>query len=71
MHRNSTQEECLEFRGIPVESKEDTNKLVCSVASPLQVKVDETDISVSHRLLVSTDAKYPPAIMDFIRTTRC
>ena len=39
---------CLEIKGIPVKSEEDTDEIVEKVAEA--VSVDKADISVSHRL---------------------
>jgi len=42
--------ECLEIRGIPVAKDEDTNEIVRKVCDLVDVKVNDMDISVSHRL---------------------
>ena len=41
--------ESLEIRGIPTTLKENTDEIVKSIGSLLDVKIEEQDISVSHR----------------------
>ena len=41
---------CLEIRGIPITTDEDTNAIVIKMASKIGVQVKEEYISVSHRL---------------------
>ena len=42
--------DCLEIRGIPPTTNEDTNKIVQSIGNQIGVEVADTDISISHRL---------------------
>jgi hypothetical protein len=42
--------DCLEIRGVPVLDDEDTGELVRKV---IDVDIEETDISVSHRLPIN------------------
>ena len=46
--------ECLELRAIPTAAKEDTDEIVQSIGSLIGVKIDDSDISISHRMPVST-----------------
>ena len=41
---------CIRISGVPQSNEEDTTKIVCDIASKLDVKVEPNDISVSHRL---------------------
>lgn len=63
--------ECLEIQGIPQTRHEDTNDIVMKVGNLIGVEVDESDISVSHRLPVSKRYKgkrsNPPIIVRFVR----
>ena len=64
--------DCLEVRGIPVQEGENTDDLVCSVASLVNVNINAEDISVSHRLSSNrtTSSNQPPVIIaKFVR--RC
>ena len=45
--------ESLEIRGIPTTLKENTDEIVKSIGSLLDVKIEEQDISVSHRMPLS------------------
>jgi hypothetical protein len=42
--------DCVEISGLPEESDEDTNALTIKVGSLMGLKINESDISVSHRL---------------------
>ena len=42
--------DCLEIKGIPSSDRENTNELVMAVGEPMNVDVDISDISTSHRL---------------------
>lgn len=56
--------ECLEFRGIPHTSTEDTCDLVVNVASLIGVDITRSDISTSHRIGSKTNtSKFPPSII--------
>ena len=57
--------ECLEIRGIPSTPSEDTDEIVKSVGKLVDVVIENSDISVSHRLPVrSTQGNVPtPAII--------
>ena len=43
-------EQNLEFKGIPEQENEDTNKIVVQLAKLLDVEINDSEISVSHRL---------------------
>ena len=45
-----TRRECLELRGVPETARENTDEIVLSVASLLNIGISQQDISVSHRL---------------------
>lgn len=45
--------ECCEITGLPVEPSENTNNLVIKVGSLMGVALNESDISVSHRLPIN------------------
>ena len=49
--------ECLELRAIPTAAKEDTDEIVQSIGSLIGVKIDDSDISISHRMPVSTKSE--------------
>ena len=67
--------ECLEIRGIPITTDEDTNAIVIKLASKIGVQVKEEDISVSHRLAnpqsnntaSSGNCMAPAIIVKFVR----
>ena len=70
--------DCVEITGIPTSDDEDTNDIVLNVADLLDVNIEESDISISHRLQANTkfwtDAnglKHPPSppaiIAKFVR----
>lgn len=45
-----TQQEYLEIRGVPATSGEDTNEIVKKIGALIEVDVNDTDISISHRI---------------------
>ena len=45
-----TRHECLEIRGLPVTSGEDTNEIVKKIGVLIEVDIIDTDISISHRI---------------------
>ena len=45
-----TRRECLEIRGVPVTSGEDTNEIVKKIGVLIEVDIIDTDISISHRI---------------------
>ena len=49
--------DCLEIRGIPLQRNEICNNLVKKVGDLIGVKVDDHDMSVSHRLPGSAQRK--------------
>lgn len=57
----------MEIRGIPVSAQEDTNEIIKAVGSIVDVPVEDSDISISHRMK-SVNA-IPPIIVKFTR--RC
>ncbi|XP_028412580.1 uncharacterized protein LOC114535474 [Dendronephthya gigantea] len=69
--------DCSEISGLPVEPHEDTNQLVIRVANLMGVHIDESDISVSHRLPISNNLdsnrarspalNIPKVIVKFVR----
>jgi small-conductance mechanosensitive channel len=65
--------ECLEIRGIPTINDEDTNQITMVVASLISITLEESDISVSHRLFKSrrdrndNTKSCPPIIVKFSR----
>lgn len=73
--------DCLEIKGIPVMSEEDTDEIVQKVAEAVNVNVDKSDISVSHRLFKQSysqvvrngrengdrNSSYPSIIVKFTR----
>lgn len=44
--------ECIEIRGIPTTPSEDTDEIVTNVGKLIDVVIDKSDISVSHRIPV-------------------
>ena len=57
--------ECVELTGLPEEPGEDTTKLALKVGSLMGLDLDDTDISVSHRLPKSNfDASYSSRLRD-------
>ena len=65
--------ECLEIKGIPMhkDGKENTNEIITKIGALMGVNVDQRDISVSHRLPVSTvysgKEREPSIIVKFVR----
>ena len=49
--------ECLEIRGIPTALGEDTDKIIKSVGSILDVDIDDSDSSVSHRIGIPSSTR--------------
>ena len=49
--------ECLEIRGIPTAIGEDTDEIIKSVGSILDVDIDDSDISVSHRIGIPSSTR--------------
>ena len=45
-----TRRECLELRGVPVTSGEDTNEIVKKIGTLIDVDINDTNISISHRI---------------------
>ena len=52
-----TRRECLEIRGIPGTAGEDTNEIVKKIGAWIEVDISDTDISVSHRFLLSNNGE--------------
>ena len=65
--------DCLEIRGVPVTEREDTTKIISNVGSMIGVEINETDVSISHRLpaprssTVNTTNVHPSIIVKFVR----
>ena len=63
--------DCVEINGIPASRDENTNNIVMKVGELIGVQVDEDDISISHRLPVSSnykgDRSNPSIIVKFVR----
>lgn len=55
----------VEIVGLPESSTEDCKKIICDIASELQVDVQENDISTAHRL-PNPNGKPPSIIAQFI-----
>ena len=53
----------LEIHGVPVKPNESTNQVVKTLAKHLNVHLDESHISTSHRLATKLDGKKPPPII--------
>ena len=49
--------ECLEIRGIPTALGEDTDEIIKSKGSILDVDIDDSDISVSHRIGIPSSTR--------------
>ena len=47
--------DCLEIRGVPVTTGEDTNVIVKKIGALIDVDINDTDISISHRIPSSND----------------
>ena len=57
----------MEIQGIPVSEQEDTNEIIKAVGSVVDVPVEDSDISISHRM--KSGNAIPPIIVKFMR--RC
>ena len=55
--------ENLEIHGVPVKPNESTNQVVKTLAKHLNVHLDESHISTSHRLATKPDSKKPSPII--------
>lgn len=71
-----TRRDCLEIRGIPPTRGENTNEVVQRIGSLVNVTIQDSDISISHRLpsrerkggsSTKPEAKYPSIIVKFTR----
>ena len=49
--------ECLEIRGVPVTSGEDTNEIVKKIGVLIEVDINDTDISISHGIPSSNNGE--------------
>lgn len=58
--------DCLEIRGVPTSSSEDTNEIVKNIGSLVDVCIEDKDISISHRIKSGTIA-ISPIIVKFTR----
>lgn len=58
--------DCLEIRGVPTSSSEDTNEIVKNIGSLVNVCIEDKDISISHRIKSGTSA-ISPIIVKFTR----
>lgn len=62
-----TRKECLEFHGVPVQKNENTTEIVIGLGKLVNITLNESDISISHRLSHPPDASKPsnrpPAII--------
>ena len=52
-----TRRECLEIRGVPVSAGEDTNEIVKKIGALIEVDINDTDISISHRIPLSNNGE--------------
>lgn len=65
--------DCLEIKGIPLTKEEDTDSIIMNLADKVGVKIDKSEISVSHRLpnpsfaVNSSNASSPSIIVKFTR----
>ena len=50
-----TRRNCLAIRGVPVGTGEDTNVIVKKIGALIDVDINDTDISISHRIPSSND----------------
>ena len=67
-----TRRECLEIRGVPVTTGEDTNEIVKKIGALIEVDINDTDISISHRIplsnngeAVSIPSRHPAIVVKF------
>jgi len=58
--------DCLEIRGVPTSSSEDTNEIVKNIGSLVDVCIEDKDISISHRIKSGTSV-ISPIIVKFTR----
>ena len=69
-----TRRDCLELRGIPERIGENTNEIVMKIASTIGVVVEESDISISHRLGIKqnfhSQRSFKAIIVKFTRRTK-
>ena len=49
--------ECLEIRGVPTTHGEDTNEIVRKIGTLIDADVNDTDISISHRIPLSSNGE--------------
>ncbi|XP_077966597.1 uncharacterized protein LOC144420811 [Styela clava] len=54
--------ENLEFHGVPINEKENTDEIVCNIAKMIGVNIHGTDISVPHRMPTEAQDTRTPAI---------
>lgn len=64
--------DCLEIKGVPIQDGEDTDGIVKSIGESIGVQLEESDISVSHRLAQikpsrTSMRKDPSIIVKFVR----
>lgn len=62
-----TRRDCLEIRGIPTKSMENTNEIVRNLGSLIDVNISPEDISTSHRLPKSNKVSESAIIAKFTR----
>ena len=56
----------LEIHGVPVSSNENTNNITIQIGQLLDINIEKSDISISHRL-PSKEGYIPPIIVKFTR----
>ena len=66
--------ECLEIRGVPVQSGDNTNEIISNIGEQIGVDIRDDDISISHRLAAdnrntNSSKRYPAIIVKFFRRT--
>lgn len=52
-----TRRECLEIRGVPVTSGGDTNEIVKKIGTLIDVDINDTNISISHRIPLANNGE--------------
>lgn len=52
-----TRRECLEIRGVPVTSGEDTNEIVKKIGTLIDVDINDTNISISHWISLANNGE--------------
>ena len=62
-----SQGENVRLHGVPETADENTNDVVIAIASDMDVRIDEHDICVSHRLQKSRSMQERPIIVRFVR----